>query len=255
MPKKKRRKKRTTRPTAPPAGRGAERAEATRPPSHRAERKEQARRERERRIKQARRRQRIRRATRWGVALAVVGGIGAFAWVQVRANQESKEAAREAAGRVGCGAIQTSPDLTAGLSSTEIHSPPFTEGTGGVPATNGRHSSPLPPEPAVYDQPIPEASAVHNLEHGYVIIYYRNQGADALSEDIVASLENLAESEDKVLMAPYPDLANGFDLVAWRKLQTCDPGEDADPGDAVTVARGFISQFLGGGLAPEPGGV
>jgi hypothetical protein len=254
MAKKKRRKKRTTRP-APPAGPSSERTEATRPASHRAERKEQARRERERRIKQARRRQRVRWGTRWGVALAVVGGVGAFAWIQVQENQERQEEAARAATRVGCGDIQTSPDLTAGLSSQEIHSPPFTEGAGGVPATNGRHSSPLPAEPAVYDQPIPEASAVHNLEHGYAIIYYRNEGQNALSGDIVTSLEDLAESEDKVLMAPYPELANGFDLVAWRKLQTCDPGEDADPNDAVTVARGFISQFRGGGLAPEPGGV
>jgi len=256
MAKKKRKKKRPGRPVAPPAGPEARRpGEPERPPSARAERKEQARRERERRIKQAKRRQRMRRAARWGAVLGVAGAIGAFAFVQIRQNRELEERAAEAAARVDCGEIERQPDAVAGLSQQEIHSPPFSEGTGGVPATVGRHSSPLPPDPAVYDQPIPEANAVHNLEHGYVIIYYANEGENALPEDIVGALEDLAEGENKVLMAPYPDLANGLDLVAWRQLQTCDPQEDDDPDDAVLVARGFIEEFRGGGLAPEPAGV
>jgi hypothetical protein len=53
-------------------------------------------------------------------------------------------------------------------------------------------------------------------------------------------------------MAPYEQLANSFDLVAWGKLQTCDPREDADPDDAAVVAEFFISQLRSGGLAPEP---
>jgi Protein of unknown function (DUF3105) len=255
MAKKKKRRNRPTRPAATSAGPATERADAGRPVSHRAERKEQARRERERRIKQARRQHRLRRAARWGVALAIVGGIGAFAWVQVQENQQAEERAAEAAGRLDCSPIRETPDLVAGLSQAEIHSPPFAEGTGGVPATNGRHSSPLPPEPAVYDQPVPEANAVHNLEHGYVLIYYRGEGDQALAPEILSALEELAESENKVLVAPYPGLANKFDLVAWRKLQTCDPPDDAEPEDAVTLAEGFISQFRAGGLAPEPQGV
>jgi hypothetical protein len=259
MAKKKRRKKRTTRPAAPPAGRSAERTETTRPASHRAERKEQARRERERRIKQARRRQRIRRATRWGVALAVVGGIGAFAWVQVQQDRELRSRADQAAEVINCTEIETEQDqvdAAAALSQAELHSAPFALGQGGVPATAGRHSSTLGTPPFVYDQPVPEANAVHNLEHGYVIIYYAEQGENVLAEDIRTALEALVEDEgNKVIIAPYPELANSFDLVAWGKLQTCDPPEGADPDDAVTVARAFIDQFRAGGLAPEPQGV
>jgi hypothetical protein len=108
----------------------------------------------------------------------------------------------------------------------------------------------------VYDQPIPEANAVHNLEHGYVVIYYAASGQNALSDDLRSALQDLVDEEsNKVLMAPYPGLANGFDLVAWGKLQTFDPPAAANPDDAVTVARSFIDQFRAGGLAPEPNGV
>jgi uncharacterized protein DUF3105 len=257
MAKKKRKKKRSGRPAARPqaAPPGQTTAEADRPVSARAERKEQARRERERRIRQARRRRRMRRGARWGAVLGLGAAIGLFAYVQVRQGREVERRATEAAGQIGCSAIETQADAVAGLSQAEVHSPPFAQGAGGVPATVGRHSSPLPADPHVYDQPIPEANAVHNLEHGYVIIYYAKRGDHALPDEIVTALEGLARSETKVLMAPYPDLANSLDLAAWRKLQSCDPPPQADPDDAVTVARGFIEQFRAGGLAPEPAGV
>jgi hypothetical protein len=193
------------------------------------------------------------------VALAVVGGIGAFAWVQVQQDRELKTRAQQAAERLGCGEIETKQDevdAAAALSQAELHTAPFAQGQGGVPATAGRHSSTLGTPPFVYDQPIPEANAVHNLEHGYVIIYYAGEGANALAEDIRSALADLVEEEgNKVIMAQYPELANSFDLVAWGKLQTCDPPENAEPDDAVTVATAFIDQFRGGGLAPEPAGV
>src|SRR5688500_3549588 len=177
-------KKRKRRPPARPAQRaGAATATASpteeRTVSARAERKEQARRERERRIKQARRRQRIRRATRWGIAVAVVAGVGAFVWFQTRESAELRERAAAAAERLDCTDIQTMQqevDAAAALDSQTLHSPPFGQGQNGIPVTAGRHSSPLPPDPSVYEQPIPEANAIHNLEHGYVIVYYADGG-------------------------------------------------------------------------------
>jgi uncharacterized protein DUF3105 len=259
MAKKKRKKKRTNRPAtgaAAPAGRDT--AAAERPTSARAERKEQARRERERRIRQARRRRRMRRGARWGAVLGVGAAIAVFAYVQVQGGQELQRRAERAAGRVGCSSIETKQDqvdAAAVLSQAQIHSPPFAQGANGEPATAGHHSSPLPGEPHVYDQPIPEANAVHNLEHGYILVYYAKTGDQPLAENIRTALADLARGETKVIMAPYPDLASPLDLVAWGKLQKCDPPSDANPDDAVTVARGFIDQFRAGGLAPEPNGV
>jgi hypothetical protein len=256
MAKRKRKKqRRPDRPRQSSAAVGTTTEERT---TARQERKEQARRERERRIREARRRQRMRKAARWGIAAAVVLGVGGFIWWQTQQGREAEAEARAAANRLNCSPIQTKQDevdAAAALDPETLHSPPFVQGNNGVPATAGRHSSPLPPEPAVYEQPIPEENAVHNLEHGYVLIYYAAEGENALAEDVRSRLEDLAQGEDKVLMAPYPDLANSFDLVAWGKLQTCSPPEDADPDDAATTAEFFISEFRSGGLAPEPNGV
>jgi Protein of unknown function (DUF3105) len=247
MAKKKKRKRPPQRPTqragTDTAAPGTETAE--RPVSARAERKEQARRERERRIKQARRRQRLRRATRWGIAAAVILGVGAFVWVQTQGRADLQQRAREAARRLNCTQPQQQPD------GGRSHQPPFAQGQGGIPATSGAHSDALPPDPSVYTQAVPEANAIHNLEHGYVLVYYADAGDTALPDDMVGDLEGLAESESEVIMAPYPGLSSGLALASWRQLQTCDPPENANPEDAVTVAEAFIDRFRNGPLAPE----
>jgi hypothetical protein len=256
MAKKKRKKQRRPQPAVSSGG-GAATATEERTTS-RQERKEQARRDRERRIREARRRQRMRKLARWGIAAAVVLGVAGFIFWQTQQGREAEAEAREAANRLGCGAIQTKQDevdAAAALDQETLHSPPFSQGRGGVPVTAGRHSSPLPPTPAVYDQPIPEENAIHNLEHGYVVIYYAAGGENQLSDELRSRLEEVAEGQEKVLVAPYPELASSFDLVAWGKLQACDPPADADTDDAATVADFFISEFRSGGLAPEPNGV
>jgi hypothetical protein len=245
MAKKKRKKQRRPQSaSSAPAGATATTTEER--TATRQERKEQARKERERRIREARRRQRMRKAARWGAAALVVALVGGGIWYLGREGRRLQDAAQAAAGRLSCSDTRTLEDLG------RSHQPPFQEGRNGVPAASGAHSSPLPADPPVYDQPIPEANAIHNLEHGYVILYYADGGDNALPEGIRTALEELVRDEEKVLMAPYPDLASPLDLVAWRTLRTCDPPEDADPDDAVTVARAFIEEFRSGGLAPEP---
>jgi hypothetical protein len=222
------------------------------PVSNRQARKEAARRERERRLKAARRRARTRRVVRTGLVLGVAGAVGVFAWYRVTADRRLDQAATAAAEQLGCGEV-----LEPGQGIEDLgrsHSPPFVQGENGEPATSGAHSNPLPAEPHVYDQEIPEANAVHNLEHGYVIVYYQNEGADALPNDVRAALADQVETEDEVLMAPYPKLKEGSSLAlaGWTRLQMCDVAEDAAPEDAVTVTRYFIDRFRNT-VAPEAG--
>jgi Protein of unknown function (DUF3105) len=249
--KKKRKRKRTDRPVSR-AGTATAVAEPTADerPSARAARKEQARQERERRIKQAKRRQRTRRAVRWGVVLAAAGGIGWFVWGQVQENREVQERAAAAAARVGIGEIQEPADE--GTEHLQPTDPPPQYGT--IPAASGPHAAtPLPAEPRVYDQPIPETAAVHNLEHGYVLIYYRAEGEGALEEAVVTELEGLAEGETEVIMAPHESLAEGTNLAfaAWTRIQEGQVPADADPADVALVARAFIEEFKNGAAAPE----
>jgi hypothetical protein len=241
MAKKRRKKKRPDRPAArAAAGPPGRDEEPERPASARAERKEQARRDRERRIKQARRRQRIRRATRWGAVLGVAAAVGGFTFFQIQQNREEAQRLQAAAEAIGCDDVQEPADE--GTQHLQPDDPPPTYAT--TPAASGPHSaSPLPAEPHVYDEPVPEPAAVHNLEHGYVLIYYRQDGGDALDQDTVDALAEVAEDESEVIMAPYVNLPQRTNLafVAWTRLQECDVR--GTPEDVALAARSFIEAF------------
>ena len=241
MGKKKRKKK-------PPSTRPASPSQTPEEAQGRQERKEAARREREARIKRARRRQRTRKLVRWLVVFLVLGLIAGFIWWRGAESRRVLDAAEAAAREIGCEEIQELESQGQG------HEPPYeyTE----RPATSGAHApNVLDPAISVYDDPIDqtlEPQAVHNLEHAYVIMYYRNEGPEALPENVRAGLAELAESQDKVILAPFPDLPEGTSLTfaAWRRVQHCP--QVNDPGSAEQVARGFIQRFRSGGVAPEP---
>jgi hypothetical protein len=64
----------------------------------------------------------------------------------------------------------------------------------------------------------------------------------------------LATAEEKVLLAPYPDLPaeTSLALVAWTKMQTC-PAISAQEVDAVvSMTVEFVERFRGAASAPEP---
>ena len=258
---KKKRKKRpqsssvATRPRPDATASGAAGTAATpaapERPSNRQLRKEQARIERERRLRLARRRLRMRRLLRLGVPLLlIVAIVGFFVWRGIREG----EALAQARAAINCGDVETKQEQLDAFEAlgNRSHAPPFVEGQGGEPATAGAHTNALPPEPKVYEEPVPEANAVHNLEHGYVLIYYSAEGENALPDDARSTLESVAEGETEVLMAPYEGLAEPLALVSWGRTQTCAPPADADQGDVETVARGFIEEFKNSSLAPEP---
>jgi hypothetical protein len=84
----------------------------------------------------------------------------------------------------------------------------------------------------VYAAPIPNERQVHNLEHGHVMIQYRD-----LSADQVAELEAIVKADPKmVLLAPYPSMDPRLALTSWGKIQTCDGWEAG----VTQVVRYFI---------------
>ena len=234
-------------PAAAAADREAAEAEGGHSVSRRAERKEDARRERERRIKQARRRQRTRRLIRWGILLGVVALIAGIVYFSGRATRQEKEEARLAAERIS----YTEVEEQEGTLPNE-HREPYAVGEGGVPAFGGNHTGgALRPEPKVYQQQPPEQTALHNLEHGYVIVYYAAEDDNALDEDLVTALEDLVSEETEVLMSPYEGLAEPLYFLAWGARQSCSPPAEASSSDVIDVAEGFIAEWKNGQYAPE----
>ena len=250
--KKKRHQQRSGRPRPQEKGAAAvataerEDADGARPASRRAERKEEARRERERRIRQVRRKQRTRRLVRWGIVAGVAGGIAGAIYLAGSESREIKEQAGAAATRVGATEVETDEALP------NEHQEPYGTSQDGVPAMGGNHTpGALPAEPKTYQQQPPEETAIHNLEHGYVIVYYADEGDNALDADIVSALEDVVAGETEVLMAPYQGLAQPMYLLAWGARQAIDPPEDASPDDVVLVTRAFIDEWKNGRFAPE----
>lgn len=180
---------------------------------------------------------------------AVAVGVVLFL-TRANAPGDVPESALRAAEAAGCGDVQTPASDAPG----SLHLAPGESFTYDQhPATSGSHDpSPLSPEPRVHTSPVPETRAVHNLEHSYVLIYYRAEGPAALPTEVVDELATLTESEDKVIMAPHPSLDEGtaLALAAWNKLWEC-PSETS-PTQARTIASGFIEAYRGSSNAPEP---
>jgi Protein of unknown function (DUF3105) len=158
----------------------------------------------------------------------------------------------------GCGPVQTpAADAPGGLHLAPGAAYDYPR----EPATFGYHDpSPLPDSPQVLSEPvsdrrvagvIPESRAVHNLEHAFVIVYYREAGPSPLPADVVDGLESLVRGEDRVLMAPHAELPTGtaLALTAWNKLWECPAG--IPPASATAVARAFIDAYRGTTNAPE----
>jgi hypothetical protein len=168
-------------------------------------------------------------------------------------------AAALAAGReAGCGRILTPAAEAPGglhLPAGALHRYPE------EPATSGPHDpSPLPDEPKVLAEPVsdlaaggvvPESRAVHNLEHAFVLVYYRADGTDPLPTGVIDRLAALVRGEDRVLMAPHADLPDGtaLALTAWNTLWACPA--TITSAEAASVARGFIDAYRGTTNAPE----
>jgi hypothetical protein len=103
----------------------------------------------------------------------------------------------------------------------------------------------------VYEAPVSTTQAVHNLEHAFVVIWYRPTAEGGPSTGTVAELEAVARDEDRVIMAPYRDLSDdrALSFVAWNARWACPATISSE--QAVTIARSFIQAYRGTTNAPE----
>jgi len=106
------------------------------------------------------------------------------------------------------------------------------------PPVGGEHA-PVWLECGVYDEPVREENAVHDLEHGTVWFSY----APDLDADDVSTLAD--ELPQNGIMAPYPGLTSPVVVTVWGR-QLALVGAD-DPRLEL-----FIRTYGGGETAPEP---
>ncbi|HZD18946.1 MAG TPA: DUF3105 domain-containing protein [Actinomycetota bacterium] len=188
------------------------------------------------------------------VLLAVLALLGWFLLFRQRSPGEIAGDALAAARSAGCDALEqpvvADPDRSH-LAPGEAFAYPD------PPAAAGPHDpSPLPADPHVHDEPVEESRAVHNLEHAFVLIWYRPSSDGGLPAETTDALQALARNEQLVIMAPYPNLPEGrsLALLAWNTRWMCPA--DLSPDAATTIAEGFIGAFRGTTVAPEaPRGV
>jgi hypothetical protein len=216
----------------------------------RRERKDEARAQREAALKQMRRRQNLRRVAILGV---VVAGVALGVWFLLNRNEERSDLLARAetiATRQDCTQPVAFPTQTANHIE-DLNTPiSYSE----QPPVGGDHRpAPLPSDVHVYTAQPDVTQAVHNLEHGYVIMWYRD---GTIPQDVIDELASVAD-QSKVILMPYDAIPEGIDLSfsSWMHRQDCpvSAGEDElSPREARTLAEAFIAQFRNGPDAPEP---
>ncbi len=240
-------KKRKRRPapgnatqTAPPPSAGASAA--------RREKKEAARLQRERAAKAQVRRGAVRRGLIGGlVGLLVFVGISWFT-NRAPAAKPYPQTAVDAGLAASCADLVSPVASPVGghLAPGEAHT--YDQ----QPATSGVHDPTPLGSHGVYPSPVAETQAVHSLEHGSVIVYYRATGEPGgLPQPVLDALGPIATSSPATYLIPYPNLPTGTALAytAWNKLVTCP--KDITPDQATTIANGFVESFACSSNAPE----
>lgn len=197
---------------------------------------------------------RRRRLALLGVtALVVVGlvGLGVANYLQKRAQlAEDRRVAQEQQEEFGCTADATQPSAGQGHfgNDAELRSNPPETVYPDRPPSSGKHHGAVV-KTGVYDVKVDERMLVHNLEHGYIVVYYD----DGASDEDVAALEEAAAGHidgdfPKLIVARFDgEMADDKNIsyTAWTFRQTCE-------GFSPAILSAFAqAHHSGRGVAPE----
>jgi hypothetical protein len=110
-----------------------------------------------------------------------------------------------------------------------------------TPPVGGDHS-PVWLNCGIYDKPVPNENAVHDLEHGAVWITYRPD----LPKADVDKLKDVVGTQTYITMSPFEGLPAPVVASAWGKQLKLTGAGDAR-------LRAFIKEYKQGPQTPEPG--
>jgi hypothetical protein len=113
------------------------------------------------------------------------------------------------------------------------------------PPTSGQHFG-WWAQSGFYDEVIPDGYLVHNMEHGYVIIYYNCLVVDMDCESFKTAIESAitAAGNDpdthtvKVIAVPRPSMTNPITYASWGHLYKA---ESFDPEELVLYVQTYRS--------------
>jgi Protein of unknown function (DUF3105) len=88
----------------------------------------------------------------------------------------------------------------------------------------------------LYDQSVPSISAVHNLEHGGIVIRY---GPEVSAETVAQIGEFYTEDPNGLVVAPMPGLGNDIALTAWTFDQGRQDEEDYEGEGQLAKCKSF----------------
>ena len=204
-----------------------EAAEAAAPLSKSAEERK-AKREaaRQERIAAARKRQQAKRRKQILIAIVLLIAIGGGVWFAVQRSQGERAAFAAAAEAAGCGPIESHEDEgQQHLAPNEQYSDYETN-----PPTSGPHR--LQPAPWGSYREAPERETlVHNMEHGGVVIFYKD-----LTDAEIDELDEFADSHvDGVISVPDSEIEKPVAIASWRHSQQCEELN-------TTAIEGFIRE-------------
>lgn len=101
------------------------------------------------------------------------------------------------------------------------------------PPTSGVHW-PAPAKNGVYDNGLPDEQTIHNLEHGYVWISYKQDVGD----DTIAALSKIVKEDDwKVIMSPRDKNDSQIILASWGRLLNMDQFDEGKVKDFIKTYR------------------
>jgi hypothetical protein len=165
------------------------------------------------------------------VALAAVVAGGLYFWQLQQVGSDFEALIAE--GQPALARVETTTDHGGGhLEPGQGHS------YGVAFPTSGIHDR-VPIDPGFYTAPQRATQLVHSVEHGHVVIYYEDPGAEA-RDTIEAWTALFGGHWDGVVAVPASGLGKTVMLTAWRKILKLDSFEPA-------AAAAFIDAYRGRG--------
>ncbi|HET6643302.1 MAG TPA: DUF3105 domain-containing protein [Gaiellaceae bacterium] len=159
--------------------------------------------------------------------LAILGIVAAAFAFSGGGNGSGAQDAITALREAGCTYVSPSPQ-----GRTHVSALPKGFKANSVPRSSGPHS----PQTIIYGaytDEVPELNAVHNLEHGAVILYYGPR-VPASTVDSMVGFYN--EDPDGLIVSKHPNLGGDVAFVSWAHVARCPKFED-------DLAQKFVDEF------------